>query len=100
MKLTAAQANKVWNLLTSKYGAKEEDRYSFCEYFTKDNRFSHEYRFMGIFGFGGKIRLGYRGLYADYYPESSTPKLDAEMSSLNDALQAFWKEFACESNKV
>lgn len=99
MKLTQEQANKVWDLLTSKYGAQENDRYSFCEYYTKDNQFSHEYRFMGIFGFGGKIHLDLHGLSADYYPECETPKLNVEMSNLNATLQSYWEEFTSGSKK-
>ena len=60
----------------------------------EDDDFSHEYRFMGAFGFGGKLRLGsVYGLTADYYPESRTAELDAKMRDLNLSLIALSVEW-------
>lgn len=93
MKLTKEQANKVWDLLVRDCGAHEPNRGSFVEYLTEDNS-GHEYRFRGIFGHGGKLRLRpYHGLTADYYRESETPEKDIKMRALNTKLQMLWTEF-------
>lgn len=93
MKLTTEQANKVWDLLVQGYGAQESDRSSFVEYLTTPDSY-HEFRFMGIFGFGGKLRLSsYHGLTADYYWESETHYLNHKMRALNDKLEKLWTEF-------
>jgi hypothetical protein len=90
MKLTAQQANEVYDLLVKLGGANEYYRLNFVEYFIEDD-FSHEYRFMGYFGIGGKVRLEYRGLSADYYRENRTPELDQKMKALNLALSQLWE---------
>ncbi len=91
-KLTTQQANEVYDLLVLIGGAHEYYRTGFVEYFTEDD-YSHEYRFMGHFGIGGKVRLEYRGLSADYYHEYRTPELDRRMKVLNVALSEMWNRF-------
>lgn len=92
-KLTRAQANTVWTLLV-KYCANEADWHSFMHYFCNDSPHGHEFRFRGIFGHGGKVRMdSYRGLWASYYSEDGTPELNKKMEELNASLQKMWNEF-------
>ncbi len=80
--------NRVYDLLTN-YGASPSKRDRFVQYMCEDHS-GHEYRFMGIFGFGGKCR---RDSYdnrvsVDYYWESKTPELDAKCKELNEKISA------------
>lgn len=89
--LTEEQANKVFDILVE-YGANKIDRYSFISYLSKQHG-NHEFRFRGIFGFGGKFRLNdYSGFQADYYPENYTPELDIKMVELEARLKTLYKE--------
>jgi hypothetical protein len=93
MKLTKAQANAVWDILVH-YGANENKRESFVSYLTQDATGGHEFRFGGIFGMGGKLRLrAWHGLTADYYYEDETPSLNMKMRSLNTELSRLSVEF-------
>jgi hypothetical protein len=92
--LTREQAAEVFCLLVRDYGVSREQWYDFCDYFTQPRFHGHEYRFMGIFGMGGKIRLDdHQGLRADYYHESETPELNQKMKTLKAELHKMWKEF-------
>jgi hypothetical protein len=73
---------KVYDLLVQ-YGARENDRDAFIRYMLDDSRSQHEWRFCGIFGFGGKCRRGPRGVSVDYYPEDHTKALDRKCAELN-----------------
>ncbi len=84
-------ANKVFDLLVADYGAQERHRRSFVAYFANKSDFSQEFRFEGIFGGGGKIRLdSHYGLFATYYPESATPEREQKIRILNDQLRDIW----------
>lgn len=90
-RLTKEQANKVFDILVE-YGARSDDRYSFISYLSEQHE-NHEFRFRGIFGFGGKFRLnGYSGFQADYYPESHTVELDLKMVELKKKLKTLYNE--------
>lgn len=91
-RLTHDQAEQVYDILV-RYGARV-DRYTkhrFVEYFTTYDRWGHEYRFGGIFGMGGKVRLCRHDcvVTADMYLENETPQLIAQMNQLNKELSAF-----------
>jgi hypothetical protein len=73
---------KVYDLLVQ-YGARESERLSFVQYMTSDWQSPREWRFCGIFGFGGKCRRGPRGVSVDYYPEDHTKRLDRKCAELN-----------------
>lgn len=91
VKLTVEQANEVYSLLVREAGANEYYRNNFIGYLTQED-WSHEYRFMGIYGFSGKLRLNQRGLSADYQ-KNRTKELDRKMNALNSALSDMWKCF-------
>lgn len=81
-KLTVEQANEVYNLLVHRAGAHEYYRRCFIDDLTEEE-WTHEYRFMGIYGIGGKLWLGAaKGLSVDYHPENRTPELDQKMKVL------------------
>jgi hypothetical protein len=75
----------------------EEDSYKFSD--------SFEYRFQGIFGFGGKFWRRVTGYDPDtktiyyshdinYYTEDRTKKLDAIQEQINKRLKELEKEYA------
>lgn len=78
---------KVYDLLVQ-YGARENERISFVQYMTSDCQSPHEWRFCGIFGFGGKCRSGPRGVTVDYYCEDHTKTLDRKCAELNAKIAA------------
>lgn len=92
VKLTVEQANEVYSLLVQEAGAHEYYRDNFVGYLTQED-WSHEYRFMGIYGSSGKLRLDYRGLSAYYHQENRTSELDQKIKALNSALSDMWKRF-------
>jgi hypothetical protein len=82
-------ANKIYDILVE-YGASKQDhvRHQFVQYFTEEGQYK-EFRFMGIFGSGGKCRYTSHTLvpvYCNYYPESGTKELDAKMDELNEKI--------------
>ena len=85
--------DQVYDLLMQ-YGAKESTRGEFLDYHCHERDrlgvdYSREFRFMGRFGFGGKLRTeGMRWLRADYYSEDRTPERDRDCAALNEALKA------------
>jgi hypothetical protein len=91
-RLTQEQAEQVYNILL-RYGVTDDARtkHRFVEYFTASDRWGHEYRFCGIFGMGGKVRLcRHDGVVtADMYRENETPELIEQMDKLNKELSAF-----------
>lgn len=85
--LSADTAHKVFDLLLS-FGANKDDRDIFVEYLTNYNGYNHEFRFMGEFGAGGKLRYSsFRGFYVTMYPEDSTTLSVARLHELNNQLR-------------
>lgn len=85
-RMNEGQANQVWDLLVTKAGASESDRYAFVQYLTKPGGF-HEYRFMGLLGFGGKFNYSptQRG-YLSCYSEDRDEVRDAIIETVNQDL--------------
>lgn len=86
-KLSKDKANKVYNLLVSIGGAREEERSDFIYHHCDSKYGCMEWRFCGKFGFGGKYRSTWNGV--TYYPEDETAekielkkKLDTELKKL------------------
>lgn len=78
---------KVYDLLVQ-YGAAGDQRDEFVRYMLDDKHSPHEWRFCGIFGFGGKCRRGPRSVKVDYYPEDHTKTLDRKCAKLNAKIEA------------
>lgn len=80
--MTPTTANAVWDILVAECEANVSERDSFVHYVTHDGI---EYRFQGVFGFGGKFRP--KPMSVDYYPEDQTPERDAIMVTVNRKLK-------------
>ena len=96
--MTKTTCEALYNILM-KYGASPAEQDYFV--FTAVDAFmdnSMEWRFRGVFGFGGKLRFNkFRSvkIYADYYAENSYPELDKKLEALNSELAAF-----CVANNI
>lgn len=92
--LTQAVADKVYDLLVA-FGAadQEVERDSFVYFHSHEAQsISNEYRFQGVFGFGGKFRNDCRSFYVDYYCENANPYLDWLQADLNQQLHQLYIE--------
>lgn len=79
--MTEGQANAIFDILVAECGAIISDRYTFVHYVTHDGT---EYRFQGVFGFGGKFRP--KTMSIDYYPEDQTAERDQIQAKVNKKL--------------
>lgn len=77
------KANRVYDLLVSIGGAKEEDRENFL--FEVCDRKSVEYKFNGKLGSGGKYKATWNGV--TYYHETKTPEIVQIAELLNYELK-------------
>jgi hypothetical protein len=85
---------KVYDLLVEKAGANPKDRSTFVHYHFEDTSGirHYEWRFCGLFGFGGKYRAHSNRISC--YKEDDTPVRDALMSVINDDLKTLAAEFS------
>ncbi len=88
--------NKVYDILVNLAGAQENERNSFIHSHLTENAIKNygicqEWRFCGHFGFGGKYRSGRNQI--DYYRENETPRLEALLKEVNDALNLLDAKF-------
>jgi hypothetical protein len=76
--------DEVWNCVVAMGGANEGSREEFrsCVQNHKEG-FPFEFRFMGHFGFGGKLRMKEGYFQADYYPEDKTDERERKLRALN-----------------
>lgn len=93
-------ASQIYDLLVE-YGARPSDKGSFVHYFLEMNDL--EYRFQGIFGFGGKFGTRrhpwtnrYCNFQAYYYPENRTEALDEKVRELNEKLGGIESDYSEE----
>ncbi len=84
-KISQSKANKIYDLLVSIGGANERDRQDFVYHHCKDEYGCTEWRFCGLFGFGGKYRSTWNGV--TYYIEDETPLIIQLKKELNKALK-------------
>lgn len=83
--LTEEYANKVYNVLVLYAGASESMRPNFIYAHTDKTHPCWEYRFGGLFGFGGKYWSERNDI--TYYPEDHTKKLDKLQDKVNKLLR-------------
>lgn len=83
-KLTHEFANKVYDILVKYGGAYEPNRDHFVYVHCDDEYICFEFRFSGLFGFGGKYRSERNTI--DYYQENHTKKLDKLQEKINKLL--------------
>lgn len=90
MKLTEEQANQVYDILVEDGGAIDRyderlggshDRNNFIYNHTKDKYPATEWRFQGVFGFGGKYYASNNRVGC--YPEERTPEKDELIRKMN-----------------
>jgi len=67
------------------FGADKESRVKFVDCFINSEQTPYEWRFCGVFGFGGKFKYNcYSGVscpfYVDYYLENKCDKLDEQQA--------------------
>ena len=65
--------DEVFTLLVVEAGANERFRDDFVQYLASDTS-SHEYRFMGDLGFGGKLYQQHGRYWISCYREDETPR--------------------------
>lgn len=77
-------ANKVFDILVSHCGAREDERPDFIWHHCKYLHGCMEFRFRGHLGFGGKYRS--KRNCVTYYPEDQTVEKDTIEKMTNEAL--------------
>lgn len=77
-------ANKVYDILVETGGAREDERAGFLFHHCENEYGCGEWRFRGVFGFGGKY-LSKRNIVT-YYSENETPKIKKLAEKINDEL--------------
>ena len=82
--LTEEFANKVYDILVKEAGAIESERSGFIYSHLEDKFKCYEYRFRGLFGFGGKYWSDQNAI--TYYQENHTKKLDKLLLKVNKLL--------------
>lgn len=91
---------KCWDILVKHAGASKspDAKYQFVMSFVEPERFGNvnEFRFGGVFGFGGKFRRNSNNdhrVYIDYYPEDHTKRLDKLAEKVNKLLWDLQEKF-------
>jgi len=81
--ITVVQANQIYDIL-EQFGAASTYREDYVHLaMTEELR---EYRFQGVFGFGGKVRNDHGHFRVDYYPEDRTTVRDLALKEVNAKL--------------
>lgn len=93
--MSQAEANEVYNVLTSIGGANPLTRLAFLHEFIESANPATEWRFQGSLGFGGKFRYNQsdESYSIDCYREDETPEINAIISEMNVALEAVFKQW-------
>jgi hypothetical protein len=84
----ASLYSACWSILVlfaSAYDGEGARKY-FIHSFLEKEHSATEFRFCGVFGFGGKFWRNAGRLYVSYYPEDHTKSLDAVESEINEVL--------------
>jgi len=89
---TAEFYGAVYDILVEHGGAGEWQRDSFVREFLGDDP-THEWRFQGHLGFGGKFWRNDGRIYVSCYPEDRTPKLGKLVEKLNGLLNELVQRF-------
>lgn len=85
MKFDERDAGRIYDVLIEECGATAFHREQCVRYLT-DEHGSHEFRFQGSLGFGGKVYYNGGRLYVSCYPEDRTPERTAMIRSANARL--------------
>lgn len=88
-------ATSIFDILVKHGGANERYRDNFIQVQSEGCR---EYRFCGIFGFGGKF-WNYDGeWYVNYYSEHQTPECDNVCKTINHYLKELKEGRKCDGS--
>lgn len=79
--------NDVYSVLATHAGAHEAYRDDFVRAALQENHPWTEWRFGGIFGFGGKVWRNDGRIYISCYPEDRTPERAAVIEKVNTLLK-------------
>jgi hypothetical protein len=95
--LTYDDADRVYDLLVRECGADPDGHPAFVRYVTDANKYGHEWRFCGSFGFGGKFYNANGGeWWVAYYPEDETE----ERRAVRDRVNAKLAEWSSALNRA
>lgn len=83
--LSEEQANKVYDILVRECRANELTRSGFV--MNQTTEVMSEWRFCGVFGFGGKFHNRDDRWFVSMYPESQTPYLLTIQEKVNKLLE-------------
>lgn len=90
-------AHKIYDILVETCGASDrEGSHTRDSFIFHQGEGCREYRFGGVFGFGGKFWDDAGRWYVNYYQEQATPQLDeivAIQKAANEKLAALREEF-------
>lgn len=87
---------KIGKILIEFAGANSrilKEHSDFISYLTEDNRFGHEYRFMGSLGSGGKLYTNNRVWRISCYREDETSERLKVIELVNSKLQDLYSDF-------
>ena len=87
---------KIGNILIEFAGANSrilKEHSDFISYLIEDNRFGHEYRFMGSLGSGGKFHTSWNKWSISCYRENETPERLKVIELVNSKLQDLYSEY-------
>jgi hypothetical protein len=91
--------HKVYDVLVKECGAygKDHARQAFIHAFCYSEYPCNEFRFQGIFGFGGKFWHSSRKFYVNCYSEDSTAKIQKAIDTTNELLKPLYEEYVIVS---
>lgn len=93
-------ANRIWWVLVEECGCRDSmwEHYSFICCLSEEGRgFSHEYRFQGALGFGGKFYNNCGRWWVGCYRENRTPERDEMISRANTRIVGLLAEYTGSS---
>jgi hypothetical protein len=79
--------NDVWSILVNEGGADPTEKDSFLHVVKNESQGSGEYRFQGLFGFGGKFYWNRDHCYVSCYREDETPERKKKIAEINERLK-------------
>lgn len=87
-------SNKIYDILVEECGANETKRENFVWSMCDSKYPTHEYRFIGNLGFGGKVwNLGHKAWYVSCYKEDNNEVKQKAIDRANEKLLVLWEEF-------
>lgn len=90
--LTEQAANEIWDLLVEMGGASRhpDSRRDFV--YLQTTEVISEYRFQGLFGFGGKFWRNNGRWYVNHYPEDDSPSRNRTRDQINGQLEELYRK--------